>query len=586
MQNACHLLPCKGPVFDEVAPVRMIYVADIHGAFERVKTLLSETMADVYIIAGDLIDIPFYSMNTAINYHELQSYFHGLRVRMNREGMVIEDFVDELLDSPDLSAEIEEKGTKYQQYTIRARRVLQQKYKVLENILAVKQKTPVFCLPGNYDMDLKYTSLHNRDLHLHRHDVRGLTIAGYGGAEIWTPGVPERYVVHYRGDVGVEDRQNEMVNFFEAVKPDVIVAHRPAHGIHDRVTQFGTSGSSALRNYCDNHPVLACLTGHIHGDWGFQHSEGTVYLNPSNFGEVTLLTGGVSEGGFFYFLEINAGRIEKVIFKKLVEERVYDVADYFPEKGRWVEKIIDRDRYEALKAGRNFDTKTQKYSHIPEIQLYKEIKQFYRMFQTEETDQRLDKLEAVAQLIEERIQDDVGMDVLGSTNMGLCQTGSDIDFILYIRCDPEGVVDLSSCAQYQNAESILEAILRPDYAFQIMDVIDLGVVEKAIREKNYESDVLQRFVAYRALCRPINYRAIAPVEDLLNQDMEFRSELEGSVRSYFKIFINTSQHTRSFEKYERRIKEIGIKIPEVIRQKIKAYLQREDDPSRCEPSST
>src|SRR5512136_1471660 len=164
------MLPDNGTGFTEVAPMRMIYVADIHGAFERVKTLLSETMADVYIIAGDLIDIPFYSMNTAINYHELQSYFHGLRVRMNREGMVIEDFVDEILNSPDLSEEIEEKATKYQQYTIRARRVLQQKYKVLENILAVKQKTPVFCLPGNYDMDLKYTSLHKRDLHLHRHD--------------------------------------------------------------------------------------------------------------------------------------------------------------------------------------------------------------------------------------------------------------------------------------------------------------------------------------------------------------------------------------------------------------------------------
>jgi hypothetical protein len=169
--------------------------------------------------------------------------------------------------------------------------------------------------------------------------------------------------------------------------------------------------------------------------------------------------------------------------------------------------------------------------------------------------------------------------------MGLCQTGSDIDFILYIRCDPEGVADLNSCAQYVFAQSILEAILRPDYAFQIMDCIDLGVVEKAIREKNYESDMTQRFVAYRALCRPINYRAIAPVEDLLNQDMEFRSELEGSVRSYFKIFINTSQHTRSFEKYERRIKEIGIKLPEGIQQKIKAYLQRDDDPSSCEPKS-
>ncbi len=158
--------------------MRMIYITDIHGAFERVKTLLTETVADVYIINGDLIDIPFHNMNTAINYHELQSYFHGLRLRMNKEGMLIEDFVDELLDKPNISGEVEEKGFKYQQYTIRARRVLQQKYKMLENIIAVKQKTPVLCLPGNYDMDLKYTSLHERDLHLHKRQIQDIIIAG------------------------------------------------------------------------------------------------------------------------------------------------------------------------------------------------------------------------------------------------------------------------------------------------------------------------------------------------------------------------------------------------------------------------
>jgi len=87
----------------------------------------------------------------------------------------------------------------------------------------------------------------------------------------------------------------------------------------------------------------------------------------------------------------------------------------------------------------------------------------------------------------------------------------------------------------------------------------------------------QRFVAYRALCRSINYRVIAPVEDLLNQDMEFRNELEGSIRTYFRIFINTSQHSRSFDKYESRIKSIGIKIPDAIQQKIKVYLQRNAD---------
>ena len=565
--------------------MRIIYAADIHGAFERVKTLLSETVADVYIIAGDLIDIPFYTMNTAIHYHELQSYFHGLRLRMNREGMMIEDFVDDLINSPDLSPEIEQKGTKYQQYTIRARRVLQQKYKVLENILSMKHKAQVFALPGNYDMDLKYTSLHERDLHLHWHDTHGLKIAGYGGADIWTPGIPERYVVHYGGREKIEGGRNEMYNFFKAVKPDIIVSHTPPHGIHDRIHQFGTSGSPALRHYCDNNPVLFCLTGHVHADWGFQVSEGVIHLNPSNFGEVTTLTGGVSEGAFFYYIEMEGKSVEKVIFKKLVEDRIYDIADYYcDEKGSWREKIVDEERYRALSRGENFDSKTQKYFHIPEVKLYNEIKRFYRMFQTEEADDRLEKLEQIARHIEERIDGEIGMDVVGSANMGLCEDSSDIDFVVYVRCaqcespscTTEG--DITTCPHYWEAKRIIDEYLVPQYAYQILDWIDLNVVEKSIREKNYECEVTMRFVAYRAICRPINYRFFAPVEDLLNQDTEFRSEMEGSIRSYFRIFINTSEHTRSFKKYERRINSIGIKIPGTIRAKIKDYFRQDCNP--------
>ena len=561
--------------------MKIIYAADIHGAFDRVKLLLSETVADVYIIAGDLIDIPFYNMHTAINYHELQSFFHGLRIRMDKESMTIEDFVDKMLDMPNISAEIEENGTKYQQYTIRARRVLQQKYKVLENILSTKQKAQTFALPGNYDMDLKYTSLHERDLHLHWHNMQGLKIAGYGGADIWTPGIPERYVVRYQGSAPFEDGHNEMYNFFKAVKPDIIVSHQPAHGVHDRVNQFGTSGSPALRHYCDNNPVLMCLTGHIHMDWGFQVSENTIYLNPSNFGEVTTLTGGVAEGGFFHAIEMDGRQVKKIIFKKLVEDRVYDLADYYPRNGQWQEIIVDAERYAALKQGQNFDTVETKSSHIPEVQLYNEIKQFYRMFQTEEAEDRLEKLEQIAKLIEQNVHGDIAMDVMGSTNMGLCENTSDIDFVVYVRCGSDYKGDINTCPQFKDAERIINKILKPQYAFQIMDTIDLNLVEKAIQEKDYENEMAMRFVAYRAICRPINYRFIAPVEDLLNRDMEFRTEMEGSIRSYFRIFINTSQHTRSFKKYESRIKEIGISLPETIRMKIKDYFHWDPAQKEC-----
>jgi hypothetical protein len=101
----------------------------------------------------------------------------------------------------------------------------------------------------------------------------------------------------------------------------------------------------------------------------------------------------------------------------------------------------------------------------------------------------------------------------------------------------------------------------------------LNQVERSIREKNYECETTQRFVSYRSLCRPINYRVIAPVEDLLNQDRDYRQELEGSIRSYFKIFLTTSQQVRSFQKYEARLNEIGIKTPDFIRGKIRQYLQ-------------
>ena len=92
--------------------------------------------------------MPFYNMGTSIRYHELQSYFHGLRRKMGAEHMLIEDFVDDLLEDPGVSEEIEEKGTRYQQLTIRARRVMQQKYKVLKDTFFVKPKSRILCLPG------------------------------------------------------------------------------------------------------------------------------------------------------------------------------------------------------------------------------------------------------------------------------------------------------------------------------------------------------------------------------------------------------------------------------------------------------
>ena len=224
----------------------------------------------------------------------------------------------------------------------------------------------------------------------------------------------------------------------------------------------------------------------------------------------------------------------------------------------------------------NYDMKTKKYSHIPEIELFKDIRSFFRLFQTQETEARVDKLENVTALLKDKFYD-IAMDITGSVNVGLSEKSSDLDIVLYLRCDSECGEMYEHCGHYKEVKEMIGEILKDEYKFEIVDCINLNEVEQSIINQNYECEETQRFVAYRSICRPINYKVIAPIEDILNENIEFRKEMEGSIRSFFRIFANTSQHIRSFDKYKARLKSIGIKIPEVIQRKIQEYLQVKEE---------
>ena len=194
------------------------------------------------------------------------------------------------------------------------------------------------------------------------------------------------------------------------------------------------------------------------------------------------------------------------------------------------------------------------------------------MFQTQETEDRMEKMEEIVKLMGGTF-DDIAMDIVGSVNMGISQKSSDIDIVLYLRCESLCGKQYDQCDYYKKAQRMIQEILGDAYKFEIIDCINLNTVQHSIESRDFECEVTQRFVAYRSICRPVNYKVIAPVEDMLNEDIEFRKEMEGSIRSYFKIFVTTSQHVRSFDKYESRLKAIGIKMPEYIRQITRRYLQ-------------
>lgn len=335
--------------------MKLIYATDIHGSFERVRELFHLAGADVYIIAGDLVDIPFYTVQKARRYHDLQTYFHALRRRKGNGAMTLEDFVDELLEREDLPEETLAMGKRYRYETLRARDILKKHYRLLDNILAIFGGDKAYCLPGNHDMDLRHTRLRDRDLHLRCHKVAFLRIAGYGGAGGTTPGIPERYGVAYRAGVGIDEAHNEMYRFFRETRPNVIVSHHPAYGIHDFAPPLGETGSPALRRYCERHAVLLCLTGHLHDQWGVVEEDGTVFINPSHFGEVMQPNGVLAEGGYFCEIEIAADGIGAIRQRKLAAGIVHDVVAYKRQNGVWEQEVRDRGRYGALLRGKNYE---------------------------------------------------------------------------------------------------------------------------------------------------------------------------------------------------------------------------------------
>ena len=331
--------------------MKLIYATDVHGSFERVRELLRLTTADVYIIAGDLVDIPFYTVEKARRYHDLQTYFHSLRRDRGKTAATLEDFVATLLEEPDLPGEVWEKGDRFRYETMRARHILQKHYRLLDNILSLATAGTAFALPGNHDMDLHHTLLRGRDLHLQCHESKGIKIAGYGGAAGNTPGIPERFGVAYREGGG--GKNDEMYRFFQSVRPDVIAVHQPPYGIHDFAPPMGETGSHALRRYCERHPVLLCLTGHLHDQWGLEEVEGTVFLNPSHFGEIVQANGTIAEGGFFHEVEIAGEKIGGVRHRKLVGDMIHDLVFYECREGEWERWVVERERYGALLRGIN-----------------------------------------------------------------------------------------------------------------------------------------------------------------------------------------------------------------------------------------
>jgi Icc-related predicted phosphoesterase len=552
--------------------MKIIHCTDIHGSFSRVYNLLKETVADLYIIAGDLIDLPFYSLGQSVEYSEVQNRFRAMRRESKKEQILLEDYVGFLLEGGDLNDELAGAARYYLDASEMAREVMLKKYQILENIFSAGAKKIIVTIPGNYDMDLAGTALAERSIHLKSAAAGGLTIAGYGGADVRTPGFPEKYLVRYGGRA-MKDTDSELYRFLEGARPDIIVVHHPASGILDDISFLGSWGSPALRTYCDNNPVMACFSGHIHENWGVRFVNGTLYMNPSNFGEVMTPRGEISEGGFFFEVTVDGGGIPEVKLKKIADYRVYDIADYHREGASYRETVIDPERLKALRDISVIDENIERYTLVPEIRIFRDIRNFFRIHQTKQSEERVQNLENALQSLG-GLTGHIALDLVGSVNMGMAQDSSDVDAVLYLKDQKTCGGDFESCDFARDVAARIKEILSDRHGFQVIDFINLDRVVESINAGVADCDMTQRFAVYRSFCRPVNYRLLAPVEDLLNRNISLRKQVEENMRSYLRVLAASSDTRKSFEKYITRLKTAGVVIPDAMMQRIETLLQK------------
>jgi Icc-related predicted phosphoesterase len=539
--------------------MRVIFIADVHHSFNQVEYLLHKTKADLYLITGDLVSRAFYRYETTWRFMELQQYLAGVRTRENLSetlNLVAQRIIKAGKNHPHFHQALE-----YMSLVMKAENYLKKSYARLAYVFRSYPEKIIYVLPGNYDMKLQLTEIRERDLHLRCVEAEGWRIAGIGGADISTPGIPD----HLRNSYEDADGNSLLLQFLRESNPQILVLHQPPYGYFDQIPGYGHAGNHAIRDFLDEADVSIVFSGHHHDQWGGLSSNGTCFFNPSNFGRTAEISG-IRPGGFFFDIALEKKGLKAATLRRIEKKGVYDIVDYLPDNDRLETIVLDESRYKLLGGKRS---KTQ---HIEPIRRFKRIRSFFLNYETPESISLINELRSIYRDIQAQGME-VAFDLLGSISFGIAQSSSDMDLVVYMRSRDCVLDDEDTCGVPRPLAAVFEQLKKRHLEVEVCDSLDLDRIIRAIEDENSEDVQLQRFVFYRLVCRPVNLRVIKRVENLLFSKGRFRRKVEEGLKEYIQVLVSSVRHVKSFEKYKARLREREIKIPPDVEDAIRNYLR-------------
>jgi len=328
--------------------MEIVYLTDIHDNLKRLRHVIQDTRADLYVISGDLIYKAFFTEDKLYEFVSLQEEFFYYLVRKKIRGTPSELARSIIRMTEDFPSGYLTKARRYQELFAKAASNMKEKYLILKKLVEKYAKAEVLFLPGNYDMDLQYTALDTYDIHKKEREFKGVRFSGYGGAPIATSGIPELVsVIFYEYTVNGK-LHSEPMEFFQKQKPDVLLLHNPAYATLDKIPSHGHIGSLGVRQYIDDYEPALALSGHVHSDCGIMKINNTYCINPSNFGAVDTMDGH-DEGGLFCRLFLYK-KESKTVFQGLVLYKysgthILPVLEVNIKDGKLVEKVLHEQIY-------------------------------------------------------------------------------------------------------------------------------------------------------------------------------------------------------------------------------------------------
>ncbi|MBE7413095.1 MAG: metallophosphoesterase [Leptospiraceae bacterium] len=300
--------------------MKIVYITDIHDGLQNLKQILLETSPDLYLLSGDIIYKAFFNPEKIIEFCSSQEEL-SIILKETQSDLTAYDFATRVIRFPEkYSEKVYNKSVEYRVLFNLAAKTMKEKYEIIEKLLNKYAKSPTWLLPGNYDIDLQYTALFERDLHRKTFEFEDIKFAGYGGAPITTSGIPEKLAVKFHEYNRNGSNYSEPEEFFMEELPDVVVIHNPAYGYLDTIPGFGHIGSQGIRRYLDEHSPLLVLSGHVHEDQGVLKKNKSIFLNPSNFGGVDSIYG-YQEGGFFSEIILENRQVQSIKLNRLVSNK-------------------------------------------------------------------------------------------------------------------------------------------------------------------------------------------------------------------------------------------------------------------------